>query len=106
MLNELAAAIGVKKAVVVAAFIGSIVAMLIGPWRKWTERAINFGVGLPSALYLTHPLVTHFELRANEYEGGVGFMLGCFAWVIADKFVQLIRDAEFSSLLSIFKRGK
>lgn len=106
MLDGIATAIGVKKGVALAAFIGALIATLIGPKRQWRERAIAFVVGFFAAVYLTHPTVSYFELKAADYEGGVGFMLGCFAMTISDKALQLIRDIDFSAVSSIFKKGK
>lgn len=106
MLDSLATAIGVKKGVALAALIGALVATLIGPKREWRERAVTFVVGFSAAVYLTHPVVSYFELKAADYEGGVGFMLGCFAMTIADKALMLIRDLDFAAVSSIFKKGK
>jgi hypothetical protein len=106
MLDSIAAAIGVKKGVALAAFVGALIATLIGPKREWRERAVTFIVGFAAAVYLTHPTITYFELNAEAYEGGVGFMLGCFAMTITDKTLMLIRDLDFSAVSSIFKKGK
>lgn len=106
MLDQIATAVGVKKAVALTAFIGAMVATLIGPKRAWRDRAISFIVGFAAAVYLTHPAVAYFELKAEDYENGVAFMLGCFAMAIADKVLHLIRDIDLSAFSSIFKKGK
>lgn len=106
MLDSIAAAIGVKKVVALAAFVGALIATLIGPKRKWRDRAVAFLVGFFAAVYLTGPVVTYFELKTVDYEGGVGFMLGSFAMTIADKALMLIRDLDFAAISSIFKKDK
>ena len=104
MLDSIATAVGVKKGVVIAAFIGAALASLIGPKKDWRAKTLSFLVGFASAVYLTSPVLSYFDLKAGDYEGGIGFMLGLFGMSLADKALTLIGDITGASIASLFKR--
>ena len=102
MLDSLATAIGVKKGVVIAAFVGALLASLIGPKKSWQAKTVSFLVGFAAAVYLTGPVILYFDLKAGDYEGGIGFMLGLFGMSLADKALTLIGDIDGSSIRALF----
>ena len=104
MLDSIATAVGVKKGVVIAAFIGALLASFLGPKKDWRAKTLCFLVGFAAAVYITGPLISYFELKAGDYEGGIGFMLGLFGMSLADKALTLIGDIDGASIRALFTR--
>lgn len=105
MLEELAAALGVKKGVIVAGMVGSAVAMLIGPKRHWVHRLSTFVVGFAAAVFLTGPLLVYLKADSLQYGAGLGFMIGLFGMTIADKMLHIIQELNLQTIAGWFRRG-
>ena len=105
MIESIAAALGVKKGVLVAGLVGAVIATLIGPRRHWVHRITTFVVGFSTAVYLTEPLLAYLQADTMRYGAGMGFLVGLFGMTIADKLLHLIQELNLQTILSWFKRG-
>lgn len=99
MLDSLAGALGIKKAVLIPAAIGAGLAVMMGPRRTWPERLTTFLVGFFVSVYGTSPLVTLLGGAPGEYLGGVGFVLGLFGMATADAAWRMIRDTDLAGII-------
>ena len=101
MLDSIAAALGVKKAALIAGFIGAALSAAMGPKRTRIERTFTFLCGFGFAIYLTAPLIQFFKLEAGAYEGGIGFVLGLFGMTISDAIYKFIKETNWSDILKL-----
>ena len=111
MLDQIAAAIGAKKGVIIAAAIGAFLAALLksrlqDPQREkrsWLELSATMMVGFFASVYGTGPLLSYLEWT-SQYEHGVAFFVGLFAMAIVDKLLSLIKTVDGEFVKSIFRR--
>ena len=111
MLDQITAALGVKKGVVIAAFIGALLAALLQsrlqdpskPARSYLEICITMMVGFFASVYGTEPLLAYLEWQ-NRYEHGVAFFVGLFAMTIVDKALSLIKALDWEFIKGIFRK--
>ena len=111
MLDQIAAALGVKKGIALAALIGAFLAALIhrrlqssdGAKRSWLELFLTMMVGFFASVYGTEPLLAYLEW-AGKFEHGVAFFVGLFAMAIIDKLLSLIKTVDGEFIKSLFKR--
>lgn len=104
IFDQIAAVLGIKKGIVMAAAIGAFLAALIKSrlqdrekeLRSWLELFITMMVGFFAAGYATEPLLNYLEWK-SAYENGVAFFVGLFAMALVDKALSLIKiiDGEF-----------
>lgn len=99
MLDAVAGALGVKKAVLIPAVIGAALAVALGPKRDWPERLTGFMAGFFVSVYATGPVVTWFGGAPGDYLGGVGFVLGLFGMSVADALWRAVRDTDIAGIL-------
>lgn len=88
--------IGVKLSVVIAGFIGALVAGLIDRGPVW-ERLTSVLVGFACSIYFTPfavPLVVKFlgEGEANNIQNGAAFFVGMAGLVVARSILDVVRD--------------
>lgn len=111
MLDQLAAALGVKKGIVVAALIGAFLAALIKSRlqdtekaaRSWFELFVTVVVGFFASVYGTEPLVAWLEWR-SQYEHGLAFFVGLFSMAIVDKALALLKAIDWELLKGVFRK--
>ncbi len=111
MLDQIAAALGAKKGVVVAAGIGAFIAALIKSRlqdrdkepRSWLEIFITMFGGFFGSVYATEPLLAYLEWKSN-YEHGVAFFVGLFAMTLIDKILSMIKVLDWELVKGFFRK--
>ena len=105
MLDQIAGALGVKKGIVVAAFIGAFLAALIKSRlqdrekepRSWLEIFVTMMVGFFASVYGTDPLLTWLDWK-SQYEHGVALFIGLFGMALVDKALALLKGVDWDLL--------
>lgn len=111
MIDSLAAFLGIKKGVLVAAAVGAFLAALIRSRlqdrekepRSWLEVFITMMGGFFAAGYTTGPLLSYLEWT-SQYESGVAFFIGLFAMAVVDKLLSLLKGLDLEFIKSVFRR--
>lgn len=109
MLDQLAAAIGVKKGILIAAATGALLAALIRSrlkereTRQWLELFVTMMVGFFASVYGTEPMLEYLEWT-GKFEHGVAFFVGLFAMAIIDKLLSLLASLDGDFIKWIFRR--
>lgn len=84
MIEQIAAALGIKKSSVIApAAVGALVAAIRASHLKVWQRVVTFLCGFGMATYLTHPVLAWFKWE-DGFEHGVAFVLGLFGMTIVE----------------------
>ena len=111
MLEELVAALGIKKGIVLAAAVGAFIAALIKSRLQdrdkeassWPEIFITMVSGFFASVYGTEPLLGYLEWK-SQYEHGVAFFVGLFAMTIIDKLLSLIKTVDAEFIKGLFRK--
>ena len=99
MIDSIAAALGIKT---IAGFIGGLLSLRFFDGLTFAGKLWTVSGGMAMAFFMTQPIMTYFEWRADKYEGGVGFIIGLFGMSIAAAGMKAITDIEF--IKSLLKR--
>lgn len=85
MIEQIAAALGIKKSGVIApAAIGAMVAAIRASHLKVWQRVVTFLCGFGMATYLTHPVMLWLKWDDGAYEHGIAFVLGLFGMTMIE----------------------
>lgn len=95
MIEEIAAALGIKKGMMVAGFAGSVVSLAFMQGPIWYRLALFMG-GLSAAVYVTPVINAAMGLSADTY--GMAFVVGLFSMSLAARLIQAVQQANFGEI--------
>lgn len=98
MIEEIAVALGVKKAGLLAGFFGALVSTYFVA-RSWVECVIMAISGTLCASYIT-PLIAEYFKASERQENGLAFAVGLFGMTLAGAVVQALREMKFAEQLA------
>ena len=105
MIEQLAAALGVKQAGLIAGFVGAVVSLrFVTEARTWPARITMALCGTLCAAYLTPALAEYLD-ASERVENGLAFALGLFGMTLAGAIVSAIRELKVAEQIATwFKR--
>lgn len=105
MLEQIATALGVKKAGLIAGFAGAVISLrFIQEANTWPARIFMALAGTMAAAYLT-PGLAEYLGASERVESALAFGFGLFGMTIAGAVVQALREHKLGEALATwFKR--
>jgi hypothetical protein len=105
MLEQIAAALGVKKAGLIAGFIGALVSLrFVQEANTWPTRVFMALAGTMAAAYVT-PGIAEFLGASERVESALAFGFGLFGMTLAGAIVAQVRDLKLAEAIATwFKR--
>jgi hypothetical protein len=105
MLDQIATVLGVKKAGLIAGFIGALVSLrFVHEANTWASRIFMAMAGTMAAAYLT-PGIAEFLGASERVESALAFGFGLFGMTLAGAIVAQVRDLKLAEAIATwFKR--
>jgi fructose-specific phosphotransferase system IIC component len=105
MIEQLAAALGVKKAGLIAGFIGALISLkFLTETKTWPARVIMALCGTLCAAYVAPGVAEYFKW-SDRVEGALTFAIGLFGMTFANSFMTFLREIKFGEAIATwFKR--
>jgi hypothetical protein len=97
-MNELLAALGIKKAALLAGLIGGVVSLRFFEGLTGWGKVVTALGGAAFANYLAGPASEYLAVSAS-HEGGVGFVLGLFGMSVAAAGIKAVRDVDWAGVI-------
>ena len=99
-MNELLAALGIKKlSILIAGAAGSMLAIWHNPGLSRIQICgIGIG-GLLCSMYLTSPVLSFFKLSGDEYEHGVAFIVGLFGMSLIGAITEGLKKLDLAAII-------
>lgn len=104
MLEQLAAVLGVKKAGLVAGFIGALVSLrFVREADTWPARCFMALAGTMAAAYLT-PGLAEYLGASERVESALAFGFGLFGMTVAGAIVSALREQKLGEAIATWFR--
>ena len=79
--------------------IGAALAACIGRRHGKLHMTLSFCVGFAFSSYSVGPVLYYFQLPADVYAGGVGFILGFFGMSLCSRLLHLAYDVDLKGFI-------
>ena len=102
MLEQLAAALGVKSTNLAAGFLGALVSLrFLNEAKTWPARVIMALCGTICAVFAAPALIDYFLSGASaRVESGLTFAVGLFGMTATGSFIAAIRELKIAEHIS------
>lgn len=105
MLEQIAVALGVKKAGLIAGFIGAVISLkFLTEIQTWPARIFMAFCGTMCAAYATPGIADYFKW-SERVESALAFAVGLFGMTLANAVMGALREMKIAEAIgSWFKR--
>tara|TARA_R110000868_G_scaffold19561_1_gene84203 strand:- start:957 stop:1283 length:327 start_codon:yes stop_codon:yes gene_type:complete len=105
MLEQIAAAVGIKKIVLIAGLAGAVISLrFVSEVNTWWSRITLVICGTAFASYAT-PALAEWLVASERVESGLAFAIGLFGMSLAGALLAAIKEAKLAEAISSwFKR--